>query len=306
MKNKVSFSILIFIAISLLYADMSFAQKRRNKRKKDKEKISIYDVDTLINPIPIQTSMWHGKIDKQQRGVDVSDGKVDGVVHYGEDEMMTDLLTETMLDEIDQLQITIENLPYPPPTMESNPGLQTKIRYLDALENLLRQYNKDSKPNPIFYKKAVQNFRDLMIARHENRLMDFVKKHADIYTLTNNDLLEGFNEERDYLFTEMGRKEPLLMIKRLPEFAKYPYADETVKNAAKIAPNEVYNYASSSNYTLSNAIRRNKDPLVQTIVQIAQESRSPIRAMPFLSDVYNKKLTVAEVDKITADQDLFY
>ena len=288
----------------LVMSDSSFAQKR--KRKKDAPKRS-YDVDTLLNPIPIQRSMWHGKIDKAQKGVDASDGKVDGVAYYGEDEKMTNVLTKAMLKDVDQIQVMIENLVFTSTQATSNnTEMQTKIRYLSALNELLREYNRDTKVDPIFYAKTVTNFKDLVIARHEGKLMEFVKENPNLQTLANNDLLEGYPEARTYLYTELGRTEPLKMIDKLPDFAKYPYADETIKNAAKLVPNKVYNYASSSNYTLSNAIRRNPDPLVQTIVRISQESRSPLRAMPFLSDIYNKKLTIAEVDKITADQDLFY
>src|SRR5690606_39939430 len=158
----------------------------------------------------------------------------------------------------------------------------------------------------IFYKRLVYNFRELVIARHENRLMEYVRKHADIYTMTNEDLLEGDPDAVSYVYTEMGKKEPVLMIRRLSQFAKYPYADVTIAEAAKIVPNEVYSYASSSNYILSSAVRRSKDPLVQTIVRIAQESKSPLKAMAFLSDIYNKRMTIAEVDQITADHDISY
>jgi len=45
---------------------------------------------------------------------------------------------------------------------------------------------------------------------------------------------------------------------------------------------------------------------VQTIVRIATESKSPLKAMPFLADIYNKKKTIAEIDQITSNYDLFY
>src|SRR5690606_36638976 len=45
---------------------------------------------------------------------------------------------------------------------------------------------------------------------------------------------------------------------------------------------------------------------VQTIVQIATRSKSPLKAMPFLSDIYHKRKTVAEIDRIADDADLYY
>jgi hypothetical protein len=53
-------------------------------------------------------------------------------------------------------------------------------------------------------------------------------------------------------------------------------------------------------------VKRSKDPLVQAIVRIAQESKSPLKAMPFLNDIYTKRYTIAEIDKITANEDLFF
>lgn len=303
MRHKFVITTILFSFLALSYSNTSFA----DKRKKKKETLRSYDTDSLLKSIPIQRSMWHGKIDKAQRGVDASDGKVDGVAYYGEDQKMTDLLTQTMLKDIDQIQVMIENLEFSEPaSRENNVEMQTKIRYLSALYELLRKYNRDSRVDPVYYAKAVSNFKEMVIARHENRLMDFVKENANLYSLANNDLLEGYPDARSYLFTELGRTEPLIMIEKLPEFAKYPYADATVTYAAKLVPNKIYNYASSSNLILSNAIRRNTDPLVQTIVRIAQESRSPLKAMAFLNDIYTQKLTIAEVDRITADQDLFY
>lgn len=295
----------VLLLITLVATTQQSAWAQRQKKHREPA-ISIYNVDTLIKPIPIQRSLWHSKIDKAQRGVDVSDGQVDGMVYYGEDERMTAVLTQAMLKDIDQIQTMIENLPFPPSAQTDNSEMQTKIRYLSALNELLRAYNNDTKVDPIFYRNVVENFKALVIARQENRLEAFVKDNTTLVTLANNDLLEGYPQVREYLFTELGKKEPLVMIKRLSEFAKYPFADETVKNAAPLVPNEIYNYASSSNPNLSWAIRRNTDPLVQTIVKISQESTSPLKAMAFLNDIYAKKLTIAEVDKITSNQDLFY
>ena len=57
-------------------------------------------------------------------------------------------------------------------------------------------------------------------------------------------------------------------------------------HASKVAPNELFTYASSTNYTMRNAIRKCNDPLVQTIVRIADGSKSPLKAMSFISDIH--------------------
>lgn len=290
------------IMLAVLWPDQADAQRR--KRKKAVSEMSIYDIDTLINPIPLQRRMWHDRIDKAQRAADATDGKVDGYIYFAEDTVSANLLTQAILKDVDQIQIMIENVPY-----EENGSFsegQQKIRYLSDLNEMMRKFNADTRMDPVFWRRTVNNFRQMLIARHSGNLPDFVRSNANIYSLTNAQLLEGNRDAKAYLYTEMGRQEPAMMIKRLSEFASEPFACDIIKAAARVVPSEIYNYASSTNYTLSNAVRRCPDPLVQTIVRISSESGSPLRAMAFLSDIHNKRKTIAEIDKITADQDLFY
>lgn len=295
----------LFTALSFFHQD-AFSQRRKRNKEKEAEK-TIYQIDTLTAPIPMQRRIWHeNKIDKAQQQADLADGIEDRIIRIAEDERSTSILTQAIIKDVDQLQITIENLPFPDLPKGDNTEMQTKIRYLNALYALLRTYLADNRVDPVFYRRLVQNFEGLLIARHENQVMEYVKEHTDIYTMANAALLEGYPDAISYLYTEMGKKEPVMMIRRLSEFAQYPYADATITAAAKVVPTEVYNYASSTNYTLSSAVRRSKDPLVQTIVRISQESKSPLRAMAFLSDIYKQKKTIAEVDQITSDHDLFY
>jgi len=288
----------------LLFADKPVhAQKKKNK-KVEKKEISIYDIDTLSHPIPNNRASFHINIDKEQKHADAMDGKVDGIIVYAADTTLTAMLSRTILRDIDQIQVMIENMPVnnTDKMMEN----QTRIRYLRAVLSLVRHYNNDARADAVYYKRAVANLKQLIIARNEDRLMPFVKENTNEYTLANAELLDGYPEARNYLYTEMGKQNPKMMIKRLGEFANEPFADDIIASAARVVPNEVYNYAASTNYTLSNAVKRCKDPLVQTIVRINAESKAPLKAMPFLSDIYNKRKTIAEIDKITSDPDLFY
>lgn len=308
LMNTTMLRAIVLLLLALMAAeDAAFAQRRKKKKDAGENELTIYEVDTLILPVPLQRRIWHeNKIDKAQQFADMADGVANNAIRIIGDDRGSVILTEAILHDIDQLQVMIENLQFPDLPKGDNTEMQTKIRYLNALYELLRHYQNDAHAEPVFYRKLVNNFRELVIARHEGRLMEYVHRHPDIYTMTNKDLLDGYPEAVDYVYSEMGRKEPVMMIRRLAEFAKYPYADATIAAAAKVVPNEVYSYASSSNYVLSNAIRRSKDPLVQTIVRISKESASPLKAMAFLSDVYHRRKTIAEIDQITANPDLFY
>jgi hypothetical protein len=292
---------LAILFVCLLHEDAD-AQRRRRKAQ---SKLTIYDIDTLINPIPLNRKNWHDKIDIEQKKADVSDGYKDNLVYYSEDTSYTNVLTNALLGDVDRMQIMIENMPAEGPDLTSDH--QAKLRYLSALSALLQDYNTSNKVEPFAQRRRVNNMRDLMIAKHENRSVSFVRNNINVYTLDNvKALFPQDAEERKIIYTEMGKREPEMMIKRLSEYANDPFADNIIAAAARVVPNEVFNFATSTNYTLSGAVRRTKDPLVQTIVRIAQQSKSPLKAMPFLSDVHNNRLTIPEIDAITDNPDLFY
>lgn len=309
MKEKITMSRTPFYFVGLLllvlFGISDTAHAQRKKKKKDKV-ISIYDIDTLIQPIPRNRKLWHDKIDAEQKRADVSDGSVDGMIYYSDDTTFNNMLTKAILRDGDRLQIMIENMPSN--GRDAVADNQERIRCLIAVNKLLHSYNENTRVDPYYTRKLVTNVRDLMTARNEGHGMDFIRGNINIYTLYNvKDLYDApGSDEQVYIYTEMGKLEPAMMIKHLSEFANETYADPIIATAARIVPNQIYDYATSTNGTLSGAIRRNQDPLVQSIVRIAQESKAPLKAMPFLNDVYTKKLTIAEIDRITSDQDLFY
>ncbi len=301
-RKTLSFLGILLVLICMVHEDAS-AQRRRKKAVV--KKVSIYDVDTLTSPIPRNRIYIHDKIDREQKRADVSDGEIDQAIYYSEDTNASLALTKAILKDVDHLQVMIENLPQngKDPVTEN----QEKIRCLTAIWETLRDYNNDHRVDPYYYRKLINNLRELIIARQEGRSQAFVIANPSMQTLNNvKNLFESNSPERATIYTEMGKREPRIMIRRLSEYANDPFADDIIASAAKVVPNEVFNFASSTNYILSGAVRRSKDPLVQTIVRISQQSRSPLRAMPFLTDIYNNKKTIEEIDKITANEDLFY
>ncbi|MBL7681970.1 MAG: hypothetical protein JNK00_01320 [Flavipsychrobacter sp.] len=303
MNRNYPFLLLLLFTCSLSVDAQTTRTKKKEEKKKEK---SIYEIDTLLQPIPRNRQLWHDKIDKEQNRADASDGVMrNRELYYTDDSVINLSLNTAMFTVIDQMQKMVENLPAK--TRDAVADNQEKIRCLKAINEMLYTFNADTKADPVFYRKEIYNMRDLIIARNEGKSMDFVKKNINFQTLNNvKYLFEPGSEERVFIFTEMGKQEPQSMIKRLSEFANESYADDVIAAAARVVPNELFNYASSTNYVLSNAVKRSKDPLVQTIVRISQESKSPLKAMPFLNDVYTKKKTIAEIDQITANHDLFY
>src|SRR5690606_21759114 len=147
------------------------AQKRKNKHKAE-DTVIVYDLDTLIRPVPNNRASFHVIIDREQKRADGADGVPDGLIRFSQDSAYNRMLSRAILTQVDQLQVMIENLPGDPDDRLADN--QERIRYLRALSDMVRRYNADPKADPAYYRKLVANFKAMLIARHEDRLPEFV------------------------------------------------------------------------------------------------------------------------------------
>ena len=311
MRRHIPRLLVLFVIAVIVVSDASAQKRRKNRHNKvEAPEISIYDVDTLVKQVPLNRRLWHDKIDKIQKLADLKDGIQNDTIYFVDDPKVTNAVTEAIIDDIDQMEVMIENLPAD--SLDAFKDNQMKITYLQILHEYVNKFVYDPRLDPYYYVRATRRLREMLIAAHENKLEAYVKSHIDIYTLdivSMNDfqrLMPISSPARNQLFSEMAVQEPAMMIKRLKDFYDHPYACNVIKEAAKVVPKNVFNYASSTNARLLSAVNNCQDPLVQTIVKIANTSKSPLKAMPFLNDIYTGNKTVAQVDAITADDDLFY
>jgi len=282
------------IASSLAMTADSFAQKKTPAAAPKPEP---WQIDTLMNPIPMNRAMFTDKIRAQIKKADMKDGAFDNAIEL-EDTAVSRMITESLLVRANKIMIHIENMDLPH---------QTKIQYHRALETTLRRLNNyDLNPdNAIYIRKTVENFEELMLARQQGTLDAYVKANDNIYTLDNSEMLNDHPELKALVFASVGNAKPEMMIKRLPEFAGESYADPVIASAAKVLPGTILTYALSKS-ALGAAVRRNKDPFVKTIVSIADQSKSPQKALPFVDEIYQGKKTVAQVDAIANDQKAYF
>lgn len=297
-KKLVASGVLFSLALTGL-ENPAMAQRNRKKDREAKEVVvKPYDLDTLIRPVPINRQLFTDHVQNALRGSDAKDGHIDGKIHV-DDSATSAMLTEVILKRVPILDIQIENL--------EKADHQTKIKYHKALEKMVRRFNNKSfySGDLSYFRKSVKNFRDLMIALEEGTIKSFIKNNANIYTLENAELLDDYPEEKAYVFETIGKAHPEMMIKKLPSFARESYADPIVAAAAKVVPGTILTYATSTSY-LSTAVRRNKDPFVQSIVRIASQSRNPLRALPFLGPIHNGTFTIAEVDAMSANDVTYF
>ncbi len=290
--------ILLLLAAAGLFAP---GKADAQKKKKERAPVSIYDIETMKEAIPMQRQLFHDNIDKAQRAA--AGGVPDGKIFFGEDEAASKMLTNALIADVNQLQVMIENLPVAGDAQTQN---QTKIRYLKAVQNLMQRYNGDSRVDPYAYRRQVTNLREMIIARQEGKLDEWAKTHASIASIANSELLESAPEAKASIFRAVGAEYPKIMFRRLGEFANEPYACDIIAAAAQVIPNEVYSFATSTNFRLSTPIRNCADPTVQAIVKISSQSSKPLSVLPFYRDIAAGKKTVADIDKIVSNEDAYY
>lgn len=264
-----------------------------------------YLADTLLQPVPLGRVLFHDRINNEQRSADSADGRIDGKVVFKRDSSKSFSLTQALQHDIDRLQVLIENMPAN--GREDVADNQLRIQCLRALWEMLRQYNADPKPDADYTVKLVANMHDMLIAANEDKQMDYELAHPIMQTLDNGMvLLDNHPAERAYIYSEMGRQYPMVMVKRLTEYAKDTFASDIIKVAARLDPALIFNYALSSNILLKGAVYRTEDPFVQAIVEVASNSAAPLKAFPFLADLYLKRKTIGQIDTIADNPTLSY
>ena len=274
--------------------------------KKEIERVDTYQLTNYLYDIPFKRRYFHeDKIDKELLRADRKDGVLDGRILLKQDTAGGRLLTKAILKDVNQLQVMVENMPVNGrDTFTDN---QERIRCLNAIASLLRSFNDDANPDPKYYTKLVANMHDMLIAYNEERFASFCVKNTNLMTVDNGRLLfDNYKDVRAYLYTMLGRDNPRLMLKRLPEYANDTFAYPIIAMVAATDPDIIFNYASSTNPSLTRPVHRTPDALVQAIVTIADRSKAPLKALSFLGDIYRQRKTIAEIDAITADDDLYY
>jgi hypothetical protein len=247
---------------------------------------------------------FHDRIDKEQQKADLADGKADTFIRQQET-LQPFILSRAILRDVDKIQVMIENMPANgKDPAEDN---QQKLLYLRVLWEMMRSYNADPAPDPFYYRKVVANMHDMLIAANENKLLPFVKANSDIITLNNGKVLfDKHPDVRAYVYTKLGKEDPLVMIKRLDEYSNDSFAGEIIAAVARLNPSLIFNYAQSTNPLLKNPVIHTHDPLVEAIVKIATKAKAPLKVFPFLNDIYSGRKTIAEVDEITTSPEVYF
>ncbi|HNB80527.1 MAG TPA: hypothetical protein PLP14_00400 [Chitinophagaceae bacterium] len=271
-----------------------------SSQKEKREKKDPYTSTELWAPIPIDRQLAHDKLDRLQRKADESDGVIDGVIHIDNDSTATSLLTTSVLKEADRIQIVVENLPL---------DKWTKIRTIENLEKSLRDLVYDLQNKKADARMYANIVRDYWVLFMRNQDGQPITGYIDSNFSRSFDVLKTFFREDtpsvQMVYKHMVKEYPDEMFKRFREFSWMPAAEELFAWLAPQNPSLILTYATSTSAERS-VTRRCKDPLVKKIVEIADKTNIPLRAIVYLDDLMQGSITIPEINQVISVPELYY
>jgi len=256
-----------------------------------------FETDTLLEPVPINRALFVDRVKAQIRKADLKDGAADQVIEL-EDSGISANLTSALLRQAPLIWVHIENMPV---------DHAKKVQYLHALEQRLRYWNSLplSVSNAVYTRRAVSNFENLLKAVYHSDIDHFISENQNIISIDNSDLLDDFPEQKAALFLAVGKAQPADMILRLQSYAGESYAQPIISDAARVAPDIILKYALSTG-SLRTAVRKNQDPYVKTLVQIADQSPVPQKVLPFAEEIFDGRRSIKEVNTMANNPVAYY
>jgi hypothetical protein len=148
--------------------------------------------------------------------------------------------------------------------------------------------------------KVGNTFEDLITKAPYN--VGYSVLRADKSTFVNN---PGYKISLNTLVLKYCANNPDQTFFTLKENPDVPFADSLVRVVAKKYPRQLYDYAAANN-KLGYIIRNITDDVFIKSVVVMAKSRSGQFYFPFLDNIVNGKMTIADIDKVKDDSLQYY
>jgi len=257
--------------------------------------------DTIINKYGVSAGrkQLHLMIEREQKKADVSDGVYDKMIDYNEDIDKTAILTNAIFIKTNRTIAYIEN---------NEKDDLIKRKYLGRVIENLKLFNTDFSDGYIDIQYYAQLFNQtyfVVKGLHNNNLAAYVKNNVNKAMYIISPLFDKDNDAMVALMTVMGEQYPDILIKKISTMNSESAADVVVEKAAPKNPKIILNYATSTAVE-REIVRRNKSPYVQSIIKIADSSKTPLKAIFFVEELAKGKETISSINKITENQDEYF
>jgi hypothetical protein len=248
---------------------------------------------------PISRIRWHEDIDKVQRRL------VDQKVNAGDNDDLNFFVNAALTKRVDALQCMIDT--------DASLREQQKIAYLRGLESLLRNYSTSYRAHQMTaaqfpvsldaYEAAIK-----LNNKAESILPLVEKYHFEVGKLLVGNIAfernSGIGEAKTVLVRKNIEMNPSKAFRILNDNPNISFRDSLIRVAGRLNPKQLYDYAAANN-ELGRAIRAIEDPFIRAISQMAKSTSGQLY-FPFLHNILNNKLTIAEIDAVKNDPVKYY
>jgi hypothetical protein len=254
---------------------------------------------------PINRQLRHDYVDREQRNALHADGKADAVFFAGNNEEISYLVTQAIVNRVDELQCKIEK--------DTAIGDQAKIGYLKGLELTLKNFTVNYKKKafaPSVLPTVLNAFEEaIQLDKKKSSIEPLITKwNYDVGNFvmasTAFDRNAGAAQSRLILLQKFLHLHPEQTFTTLAKNPDIPFRDSLIKVAGYKFPNKLYDYAAANN-KLGNAIGRIDDPLIKAITKMARSGSGQLY-FPFLDNVVAGKVTFEEIDAVKGDDAKYY
>lgn len=257
--------------------------------------------DTIINKYGVTAGRRQLllMIEREQKKADVVDGQYDKLVGIDENMDRTAIITNAVFNRTNKTIAYIEN---------NETDDMVKRKYLGRVIENLKIFNADANDGYVdvaYYQSVFEHTYQIIRGLHNGNLNEYVKRNIGKPLYIQAALFDTDYEATKTLMSGMVDLYPEVLIKKIRTISNPDAADIVVAKAAPRSPKTILNFATSTAVE-RDIVRRNKDPYVQKIIQIADESKSPLKAIFFIEELNKGSITLEQINQITQNEDAYY
>jgi len=257
--------------------------------------------NSIVDSAKISRFEWQSlnQIANEQKRFDFADGVGDRYLNIDDDKLRSDAISNAVFKKVDIYKFYVLN---------NFDDYETKRNFLTSIIRQLKSANLSidrGNMNVNYYKRLFNHALDLVKSIKGNRGEYYIKNNSnkELYALS--DMLNPYPKLKQSLLEETANRYPELLIRKLRKINPASLADRVVSETAKSRPKLLLNYATSTAVE-RDIVRRNSDPYVQSLVSLADKSKTPLKAIYFLDEYHNKKKTLAQINSITNSRNAYF
>jgi hypothetical protein len=257
--------------------------------------------DTIVNPYTISAGRMqlHLMIQREQKKADASDGVKDKLIDIEDDMDKTAIISNAVFAKVNKTIAYLEN---------NETEDMIKRKYLGRIIDNLKLFNLDFNDGyvDVFYYKDIFEFTYQIIRNsHNKNLTTFVKANSNkaLYSVSN--IFEDDKSATTAMMTILSDQFPEVLIKKIKTMSSPEAVDIVVAKTAPKNPKLILNYATSTSLE-RELVRKNKDPYVLQIIRIADSTSKPLKAIFFVDELQNGKISLSELNKIIDNDDEYF